>query len=111
MGKTTTEVNLQFQKKVTETSKLSFCDHLNQQNPGHPAVGVATAFISHAWKYLFLDVLDALQTYFLFEPDIIIWFDVFSVNQHVEVNLDFAWWSTSFKSAIRDFGRTVMVLA
>ena len=29
----------------------------------------------------------------------------------MEVDLDFAWWSTSFKSAIRDFGRTVMVLA
>ena len=70
-------------------------------------------FISHAWKYQFLDVLDALQNYFEPEPDIIIWFDVFSVNQHAdtEVDLDFDWWSHSFKSAIRDFGRTVMVLA
>jgi hypothetical protein len=24
---------------------------------------------------------------------------VFSVNQHVEVDLDFAWWSNSFKAA------------
>ena len=29
----------------------------------------------------------------------------------MEVDLDFKWWSHSFKSAIRDFGRTVMVLA
>ena len=35
--------------------------------------------------------------YFLSDPDIVIWFDVFSVNQHVEVDLDFEWWSHSFK--------------
>jgi hypothetical protein len=112
-GKTTTDVNTQFQKPFTEASKLSYCDYLNQQQPNHSAVGTATVFISHAWKYQFVDVLDALQNYFEPEPDIIIWFDVFSVNQHAdtEVELDFDWWSHSFKSAIRDFGRTVMVLA
>jgi hypothetical protein len=70
-------------------------------------------FISHAWKYPFLDVMDALRNYFRSEPDIVIWFDVFSVDQHAEadVDLDFDWWSHSFKSAIKDFGRTVMVLA
>ena len=65
-GKTTTDVNLQFQKKITESSKLSFCDHLNQhQSTNHPAVDLATVFISHAWKYLFLDVMDALWAYCL----------------------------------------------
>ena len=98
-GKTTTEVNMKFQKKITEASKLSFCDHLNLQQPSHPAVNEATVFISHAWKYLFLDVMDALRTYFLSNPDIIIWFDVFSVNQHVELDLDFAWWSTKSSAA------------
>ena len=112
-SKTTTEVNLLFQKKITESAKLSFCDFLNQQRPNHPAVGKAVVFISHAWKYQFLDVMDALRNYFRSEPDIVIWFDVFSVNQHAEadVDLDFDWWSHSFKSAIKDFGRTVMVLA
>ena len=110
-GKTTTDVNLHFQMKITDSTKLSFCDHLKQQQPSHPAVGIATVFISHAWMYLFLDVMDALQQYFLSNPDIVIWFDLFSVNQHINVDLDFAWWSHSFKSAIRDFGRTVMVLA
>jgi hypothetical protein len=86
---------------------------LIQQQPKHPAVGKATVFISHAWKYLFLDVMDALQNYFFSDPDILLWFDICSVNQHAEaeVDLDFEWWSNSFKSAIRDFGRTVMVLA
>ena len=57
---------------------MSFCDYLKQQQTSHPAVGAATVFISYAWKYLLLDVLDALQNYFLSDPDIIIWFDVFS---------------------------------
>ena len=102
-----------FPKEDHKFDKVVFliCDQLNQQEPNHPAVGVATVFISHAWMYLYLDVMDALQHYFLSNLDIVIWFDVFSVNQHVNVDLDFAWWSYSFKSAIRDFGRTVMVLA
>ena len=77
----------------------------------HEAVGLATVFISHAWKYLFLDVVDALLYHFQHESDIIIWFDLFSNNQHKAVDLDFHWWCNTFKSAIQMFGRTVMVLA
>ena len=89
---------------MTEAAKLTFCDNLNQRQPNHPAMGTATVFISHAWLYKFLDVLDALQHYFLSDPDTIVWFDVFSVNQHdaeKEVDLDFDWWSHSFKPSIR----------
>jgi len=76
----------------------------------HPAVGIATVFISHAWKYLFLDVMCALEYHFRDQPDIIIWFDLFSNNQHKAVDLDFDWWCNTFKSAIQQFGHTVMVL-
>ena len=107
VGKTTTDVNVQFQKEMTVASKLSYCDLLMQQQ--HPAVGVATVFISHAWKYEFLKVMDALEAFFQSEPDVLIWFDAFSVNQHKE-NLPFEFWSVSFKSDVQDFGRTVMVL-
>ena len=46
--------------------------------------------------------MEALRNYFRSEPDIVIWFDVFSVIQNVaaEVDLDYDWWSHSFKSAI-----------
>ena len=47
--------------KITESAKLSFCEFLNQQRPNHPE---AVVFISHAWKYRFLDVVDALRNYF-----------------------------------------------
>ena len=104
---TTTEINDNFQKKITEKYKLSFCDYLSYQN--HPAVGEATVFISHAWKYRFVDVMDALQFHFKDNPDVIIWFDLFSNNQHITLDLDFNWWCGAFKSAIEMFGHTVMV--
>jgi len=64
-----------------------------------------------AWKYLLLDVIDALEYHFRDTPDIIIWFDMFSINQHKAMDLDFDWLCNTFKSAIKDFGHTVMVFA
>ncbi len=44
-------------------------------------------------------MIDALWNYFCSDPDIIIWFDIFRVNQHADVDLDLNdWWSHSFKS-------------
>jgi hypothetical protein len=75
------------------------------------SVGKAEVFVSHAWKYKFLDVVSALEYHFKDTPDIIIWFDLFSNNQHGTGELPFEWWATTFKSAIQEMGRTVMVLA
>ena len=55
--------------------------------------------------------MDSLEFHFRDTPDIIIWFDMFSNNQHKAVDLDFNWWCNTFKSAIKDFGHTVMVFA
>ena len=46
---TTDDVNIRFQKPLTEALQLSYCELLERQ--GSPHVGVATVFISHAWKY------------------------------------------------------------
>ena len=108
-GLTTTEVNEKFVKAMTAPFQSSFCDMLTNQC--HPAVGVATVFISHAWKYQFLDVIDALIYHFRDAPRTIIWFDLFSNNQHKAVDLEFRWWSKTFKSVIELFGHTVMVFA
>ena len=108
-GLTTTEVNEKHVKLMTAPFQSSFCDMLTRQQ--QPAVGVATVFISHAWKYVFLEVIDALLHHFIDKPSTIIWFDLFSNNQHKAVDLDFYWWSTTFKSAIEQFGHTVMVFA
>ena len=71
----------------------------------------ADVFISHAWKYAFLDVVAAVEAHFLHTPDMVIWFDVFSNNQHKAGGLPFVWWQTTFRSAIEDFKHTVLVLA
>jgi tetratricopeptide (TPR) repeat protein len=110
-GLTTTEVCDQFIKPMTKSSQSSYCDFLREI--GHEAVGEATVFISHAWKYNFLDVVDSLTHHFgqTLEAGVVVWFDLFSNNQHKAVELDFSYWATTFQSAIESFGRTVMVLA
>jgi len=119
-GLTTTEVCERFVKPLTEKTQSSYCDLLHHIN--HPSVGEAKVFISHAWKFQFLDVVDSLVNHFKDNNDnsdniieinkeIIIWFDLFSNNQHKAVDLDFNYWSTTFKEAIEKFGRTVMVLS
>jgi tetratricopeptide (TPR) repeat protein len=106
---TTNEVTERLVKPFTEPYKLSFCDLLHQS--GHPGIGKATVFISHAWKYKFVDLADALQRKFADTLDTVVWFDVFSVNQHTTSQKDFGWWSETFQEAIRQFGHTVMVLS
>jgi hypothetical protein len=106
IGLTTTEVNEKFLKSITESSQSSYCELLKSQ--GDDCVDGASVFISHAWKYEFLHVIDALEYHLRDTPDIMIWFDLFSNNQHRATGLDFNWWCNTFKSAIRDFGRTVL---
>mmetsp|Transcript_30322 Transcript_30322/g.43385 ORF Transcript_30322/g.43385 Transcript_30322/m.43385 type:complete len:199 (-) Transcript_30322:3136-3732(-) len=111
IGLTTQEVCDKFVKPITFEYQCSFCEWLEMTE--HPAVGVATVFISHAWKFKFTSVVDALQYHFSEEQhkDIIIWFDLFSNNQHKATDLDFDWWCNTFKSAIHQFGYTVLVLS
>ncbi len=109
---TTTDLCEKMVKPITAPYKLSFCDLMKQIQ--HKGVGKATVFISHAWKYKFVDLVDALVKHFSSPGnslDTIVWFDVFSVNQHRSGEKDFTWWSGTFQEAIRQFGRTVMVLS
>ena len=108
-GLSTNDVCEKYIKPTTAPYQSSFCELL--QHVEHPAVGPAQVFISHAWKYRFLDVCDALLEHFQTQPDIIVWFDLFVVNQHKTSTLPFDWWTTTFQSAIRQFGHTVMVLS
>ena len=108
-GLSTTDVNNLFQKPLTIHMKSSYCDYLKTIDVN--SVGEAQVFISHAWKYKFLDVVDTMRYHFRDNPHIIIWFDLFSNNQHGAPDLDFYWWSTTFKSAIVKFNYTVMILS
>jgi len=110
-GLSTTDVCNKILKPATEAEQLSYCEFLKGLSLDSNEVGTAEVFISHAWKYMFLDVVSAIQSHFKDTPDIYIWFDLFSNNQHLAGNLPFEWWTNTFKSAIKDFGRTVMVLS
>eukprot|EP01041_Mallomonas_annulata_P005449 gene5449-10948_t len=106
-GFTTTEICNNFIKPLTHTRKCSYCDILSEEN--NPNVLDATVFISHAWEFQFLDVVDTILHHFLNNSNVVIWFDLFSNNQHVTDDLDFHWWSSTFKTAIEQMGHTVLI--
>jgi hypothetical protein len=108
-GLTTTEVCELHVKRLTNDSQLSFCEKLRVEK--HHAVGPPKVFISHAWKYFFLDVVNALKYHLRESLDIYVWFDLFSNNQHKAIALDFTWWSETFKTAIQQLGKTIMVFS
>jgi hypothetical protein len=110
---TTFQMMERFVKPRTASSQLSLCEQL-MSDGGDGAAYVATAkiFLSHAWKYLFLDVVDATERRFSgsADPDPVVWFDVFSVSQHKSSERDFAWWNSTFLNAVGSMGEVVMVL-
>ena len=133
-GLTTSDVCHRIVKPLTQNKQCSYCDYitdkqhqaLSQHNwwahtpgKGEPIVGVAQVFVSHAWAYTFLDIVEALEYHFRNKSGnkkannqaIFLWFDVFSVNQHYSIDVDFHWWTTTFQKAIQEFGHTVMVFA
>lgn len=62
-------------------------------------------------KFKFLDVVQTVKWHFRSELDTVLWFDLFSNNQHDTGARPFEWWSTTFKSAIAQFGHTVLILS
>jgi len=81
---------------------------------GNPVLGEANYFCSHAWKYEFKNVVNALEM-FCKNKDCdpgktYIWFDLFMNNQHKAPNLSYRWWSTTFREAIQSFGKIILVL-
>ena len=106
-GLTTTEICDKFIKPLTLKGKQSYCEYLLENGK---KVERATVFVSHAWRYEFIQVYDSLCHHLKDEPETVIYFDLFSNNQHLAVDLDFHWWSTTFREAIESFGRVVLIL-
>ena len=106
-GLSTSDICEKHVKPLTFGLKSSYCDYVKTINPN--SVDEAQVFISHAWKYKFLDVVDTLRHHFWEKPDVFIWLDLFSNNQHYAPAYDFLWWSTTFKSAIEHFNHTVLI--
>ena len=82
--------------------------------PALPMIAPATVFVSHAWRYHFVDVYNTLEEHAKQSEapeDVYFWFDLVCNNQHKAPNLPQLWWKTTFTSAIKMIGRTCLLLA
>ncbi|KAH9181809.1 hypothetical protein AeNC1_016216, partial [Aphanomyces euteiches] len=99
----------------TASSKLSLVEHVRQQPDGHLYAKPATWFVSHAWSYFYLDVVDALDDFFQengLDDAVAVWFCTFCNNQHeiLDQVYDFKHWFGIFQSSPRSVGNVVMVM-
>ena len=116
VGLTTTDVCNQFVLPITKKSQLSYCELILEKAKFNldcrleTVVSTPTVFVSHAWQCNFLDVLDTLEHHFEKETNVVIWFDLLCHNQHMAMVMSDESWATAFKNAIRQIGRTVLVM-
>ena len=65
---------------------MSYCELLLANPATAHFVGRPTVFLSHAWLYLFLNVLAALRAFVGAQPaeapEVFFWFDCFSIDEH-----------------------------
>jgi hypothetical protein len=92
---------------MTKPFQCSMAEYFRAVKP--LAIGQPVGFVSHAWKYNFRALIEALVTYF--GKDAYVWLDFICNNQHKASDYPFDWWCGTFKSAVSSIGKTVMVLA
>ena len=107
-GLTTDDVKDRFIVPMTAASRLSLCAQM--QRAGDARVQRATWFVSHAWRYKFLDLVRALEAFFADKGVVIIWLDLFSASQHSTFSKPPEWWQQTFVTAIGQMGQMVMVM-
>ncbi|KAF0686535.1 Aste57867_21665 [Aphanomyces stellatus] len=117
-GLSTCDVCIQFVLPLTQSTQLSLVDHVHREDPnGDQYVKPATWFVSHAWSYTYLDVVDALSAFFdeqgLECNNVAVWFCMFNNNQHLVTDQikPFEFWVDSFQTALKAIGNVVMVLS
>ncbi|KAJ1569051.1 Kinesin light chain 3 [Cladochytrium tenue] len=110
---TTTEFCGALIMPLTASSQLSFCDTVAQKGFGH-LLQPANYFVSHAWRYSFVEVFEALDLFFEEREELptntYIWFDLFTNSQHNTATRPFEWWENTFLSAVKAIKNVVMVL-
>ena len=108
MNMTTTDICNIFLIPLTIDSKVSYCEQFKTIFPNE--IKKANCFVSHAWKYNFLEVFDTLCHHFKNDLNTVVWFDLFTNSQHNTDAKDFDWWQNVFKEAIGEFNHTVLIL-
>lgn len=112
---------------LTYETKTSLIDllRLKYSEEKHPLLDVvylevtgkrANFFISFAYTNNFIELVDALEVYFEENPDLsetktFFWFDMFVNNQWEANEHDFYWWATTFSTAVRNIGHTLLFLS
>ncbi|KAF0684368.1 Aste57867_23681 [Aphanomyces stellatus] len=114
----TRDVCMQFVRPYTRDSELSLVNQVHRHHPNaNQYVKEATWFVSHAWSYKYLDVVDALTDFFddegLDSDNVAVWFCMFNNNQHLTQGnvVPFNIWVNAFQSALKAIGNVVMVLS
>lgn len=75
----------------TNGANEAYIDYLQKENPSY--LGEATVFISHAWRYKIVDILQTLLEYAeenSLQPPFF-WFDLFINNQNIAQDLPQTW--------------------
>jgi hypothetical protein len=85
---------------------------------GRASVAPATRFVSHAWRYVFADLLEALSEHAereraadADEAPAHYWLDFLACNQHMTLDVPHEWWSSTFRNSVAAIRHTVLVLA
>ena len=124
---TTKDICEEFIKPMTRNSETSMVDMMVANPKLISHVGPAEAFISHAWKYNFADVVDSLDLWFETTRleriqknntlsknpnETYLWFDIATVAQHASAQSKFPpnYFFNQFKEGIEAIGCTVLVL-
>eukprot|EP00808_Paulinella_micropora_P005748 g72162.t1 len=114
---TTDDVVRDLVKPATADQKCSYVELLVRSQDPQDRAGVATAtvFLSHAWKYTFKQVVEAIAARWPDEDNVrsqtFLWFDIFTVNQHQTSTVDSDFWFEAFRENVRTIGRTVLILS
>lgn len=80
-------------KPATLDGRCSYAELLQQDgDSAQRYLGQATVFVSHAWKYKFLDLVDTVEDYEQEEdPGAFFWIDFIPNNQHTATSHAYEW--------------------
>ena len=82
---------------------------------GETGVGEANVFASHAWTFVFEELVESLrffetQQIAAGEEPSLFWLDIFVVDENAAHTYPSEWWQTSFTQAVGTIGHTALVL-
>lgn len=112
-GKTTSEINATVLAPICDRNGMSVCQQLLQQKSSF--VGKPAWFISHAWSYQFLDVIEAVGLTLRRRDgedkyrDVVIWFDQFTMLHPAPPMLPYDILHDTFMNSTRAIGRMILV--